>query len=86
MFLFFRFDGETVTTSSSSNHDHWRTSLGKLRNTPVAIGDYSNKHIEARFSEIWTQLSDYPFASYKISYYSTVNFAGKLYIFGKYRF
>ena len=72
-----------MKTAPSSNYDHFATSLGKIENTPIAVGHIAGKKVEALQAGKWNVLSDYPFVESRISEYSMVNFQDALYLFGK---
>ena len=82
-YLNFSYDGENVKTAPSSNYDHFATSLGKIENTPIAVGHIAGKKVEALQAGIWHGLSDYPFVEERLYGYSMVNFKNVLYLFGK---
>jgi len=87
------YDGKDFSSFPSSNFDHSRTTLGNLKNIPVAIGDYHDDS-EGDIGSIkvetfsgygqWQEQSDYPFATTNIYHYSTVTYLDELYIFGGY--
>ena len=65
------------------------TSLGRLRNTPIAVGsgiDGYNKKVEALERGSWSELADFPFVKNSIDSYSMVTFKDSLYLFGKFFF
>ena len=83
----FSYDGNTVSMAPSSNYDHAETSLGRLHNTPIAVGDaYYNKKVEALETGSWSELADFPFVTDYIYKYSMVTFNNSLYLFGKFVF
>ena len=83
------YDGNEIAGAPSTIHDHSFTSLGRLRNTPVAVGcDYPlNKKVEALQTGYWNELADFPFVDNRIDShifgYSMVTFNDSLYLFGK---
>ena len=79
----YSYDGNAISTGPSSNYDHLSTSLGRVQNTPIALGG-DGKKVEALESEIWRELADFPFVDMKIDSYSTVAFNDSLYLFGSY--
>jgi len=75
--------------SPNSNHPHRGTSLGNLKNVPIAFGDdYYDKAVEhyqiSTFgNEYWHLKEDFPF-NFKIhSGYSMATMNDELYVFGK---
>ena len=84
----FSYDGNTVSMASSANYDHQQTSLGRLQNTPIAVGGYFpyNKKVEAIETGSWRELADFPLVEKSISQYSMVTFNDSLYLFGKFYF
>jgi len=83
--LFLSYDGTTVMSTASSNHEHYLTSLGILRNVPIALGGFNpdNIKVESLTAGSWKNLGDYPFAEYNIYYYSFAVFNDALFVFGK---
>ena len=77
----FKYDGKTVSTAPSSNYEHVYTSLGRLQNTPIAVGGYKKK-VEALQAGSWSELADFPFVEINIYSYSMVTFDETLFIFG----
>jgi len=69
----------------SSNHGHYLTSLGKLRNVPIALGGlYSgDRKVESLQAGSWKFLGNYPFAEDYIYSYSFAAFNDALFVFGK---
>ena len=84
-YFFLSFDGSTTTSAQGANNDHYRTSLGNLRNTPFALGGYysGDKIVEAKFSD-WIVLGDFPFANSYYCWYSTLTFQDELYYIGQF--
>lgn len=75
-----------MITAPWSNYDHPATALGRLQNTPIAVGKLSSSggdKVEALIAGRWRVLADFPFAN-MISYYSMVNLNDVLYLFGKF--
>ena len=76
-----------MISEPATNYRHQSTFLGRLKNTPIAVGhrtlnkSVGNNKVEALLSGKWTVLADFPFAD-KIWDYSMVNFNGALYLFG----
>jgi len=83
--LSFSYDGTSVVSTVSSNHDHYLTSLGSFQNVPIAVGGHSSgdKHVESLQGGSWRNMGDFPFVKSYISDYSFVSFKSELYIFGK---
>jgi len=83
--LFLSYDGTTVISTVSTNHEHYLTSLGILRNVPIALGGWSpdNIKVERLAAGSWENLGDYPFAENKMYYYSFAVFNDALFVFGK---
>jgi len=81
----FRFDGSNIVLTVGSNHDHYFTSLGSMKNVPIAVGSYSpgNKKVERLQDGQWNTMGDFPFVDRYICYYSFATFNGGIYIFGK---
>ena len=79
------YDGETITSTVSSNYGHYVTSLGILRNVPIALGGYysDDKKVESLHAGSWKILGDYPFAESYICRYSFAAFNDALFVFGK---
>ena len=84
-FLIFRYSNGVVTDyPHQSHHYHYMTSVAKVDETALAIGDGwdGNKKVEKLTTTGWKELADYPVTDY-IWGYSAVNLNGQLYIFGK---
>ena len=77
-----------MSSEPSANYNHHFTSLGRLKNTPIAVGHNSKRNgyhgnkVEALLEGKWTALADFPIAG-GINQYSMVNFNDVLYLFGK---
>ena len=73
-----------------STFDHFKTSLGNFKNTPIAVGGYGTKHdnkkVEQHKNGVWTRLEDLPIADTNIFRYSMVTFNEELYLFGRLSF
>ena len=81
--LNFSYDGNEVTSAPSAHYEHRATSLGRVQNTPIAVGDMSRPvKVEALLGDKWTILSDFPFKA-QFCGYSMVNLKGALFLFGK---
>ena len=82
--LSFSYDETSVISTASSNYDHYWTSLGSIRNVPIAISGLGNhKHVESLQGGSWRIMGDFPFVKDYIMLYSFVTFHGDLYLFGK---
>ena len=79
-----RFDGLSTVTAPTANYDHYSTSLGNWRDTPVAVGGSypDNKNVEHFEDGIWTIKADFPFVTDAISHYSMATLHDDLYLFG----
>ena len=79
------FDGADFKKISYSNHPHRGTTLGKLREGPVAICDYKLEtgHVEIFSNEIWIEQPPFPEIFTFYSYYSTTTYNNVLYVFGE---
>ena len=85
--LFFSYDGRNVTNEPSSNYQHYETSLGRFRNSPMAVGHWDSTdgiRVENVSSGKWNILNDFPFAVVYIRDYSTVSFNNDMLLFGKF--
>ena len=66
-----------------SNHRHEQTSLGKIKQGLVAIGDYyGNSEVELYTNGHWVQQPPFP-ENDDFYGYSTATYENVLYVFGK---
>mgnify|MGYP000319486665 CR=1 FL=1 len=68
-----------------ANYEHYQTSLGNWKNTPIAVGgwEYGDKHVESLENETWIIKTDFPFVASYIRYYSMAALKNNLFLFGK---
>ena len=78
------FDGTDFKKISNSNHPHRGTTLGKLREGPVAICDdkLETGDVEIFSNDHWIQQPPFPDLKF-YSYYSTATYNNMLYVFGE---
>ena len=81
----FSFDRSNIVSTFGSNYGHYGTSLGSIKNVPIAVGGESpkNKKVEKLQNGRWTNMGDFPFVNAFIYYYSLVTFDHSIFIFGK---
>ena len=79
------FDGTNFKKISNSNHPHRGTTLGKLKEGPVAICDnkLETGYVEIFSNEIWIKQPPFPENLKFYSYYSTTTYNNVLYVFGE---
>ena len=58
------------------------TSLGRVQNTAIAVGNFDSRKVEALENGTWNELADFPFSDYNMKDYSTVTFRDSMYLFG----
>ena len=79
----FSFDGSEFKLAASSNHKHRMTSLGKIEEGLVAIGDfYGGNEVELYTNGDWAQQPPVPEEGWLYGY-STVTYENVLYVFGE---
>ena len=87
----FSFDGNQVTSAPSAHYHHRITSLGRLQNIPIVVGDSATSavgkksrvkaKVEGLLAGTWTSHPDFPIEP-PVSAYSMVNWKGALFLFG----
>jgi len=77
-----RFDGRNVVSAQSANFEHRYSSLGRYRNTPMAIGGYYTNTVESLSNGKWNFEHNFPFGII-LAFFSTVTLNNNLYIFGE---
>ena len=59
----FSYDGFIFHSQADSKNKHYRTTLAKIDEAPLIVGDYSGKKTEILdiSSNTWTEAADYPY-------------------------
>ena len=79
-------EGIKFRQEPSTSLTHTNISLGKIKQTLVAIGSWlgQNLAVEIFENEKWTRVNDFPNSDLEyIAYYSTVTVEDELYIIGE---
>jgi len=79
-----KFDGIATYSEKSANYQHFQTTIGKWKNTPVAVGGYPVSSVVEHFENgNWIVKDPFPFMTDRIYAYSTASINQYLFIFGK---
>ena len=59
------YDGDLFHNHANAKNGHWRTSLAKIYEAPLAVGGYSSNTNKAEIlgitSNTWTEIAEYPY-------------------------